>query len=627
MALEPRMRYDWGRIFGIALRHRREILLAQVIAVSGVLANVPIPLLMPLLVDEVLLDKPAFLVDAMQAVFPAAWHGPVLYISTLLVLTISLRLLALFFNVWQMREFTCISKDVVFRIRCDLLAHLERVSMAEYETLGRGRVNSHLVTDLDTLDEFVGSGISKLFVASFSMIGIGVVLFWLHWQLALVMMVLNPLVIHLTMLLGRRVKRLKSRENQAYAEFQQNLGETLESIQQIRAYNREAHYLGEIAVNNARALKDRSIAYTWKTDAAGRLSFNVFLFGFDSFRALGMSMVLFSDLSIGEMLAVFGYLWFMLEPMREILNLQYNYAAANAALQRINSLFALRAEPLYPHRANPFAGKRTVSVRVENIRFAYAMLERTVMPASEEALPGIAPVFGSGEEEPRESPWILDGVSLHVEAGEKIALVGASGGGKTTLVQMILGLYVPQQGQIYFDEAPVTDIGLDVVRENVVTVLQHPALFNDTVRRNLNLGRAIPDAELWRALEIAQLQDTVAALDNGLDTLLGHHGVRLSGGQRQRLAVARMILADPKVVILDEATSALDTATESRLHQALDEFLRNRTTLIIAHRLSAVKQADRVYVFEQGRIIEEGRHHRLLQRNGMYAQLYGGQAG
>jgi ATP-binding cassette subfamily C protein len=153
--------------------------------------------------------------------------------------------------------------------------------------------------------------------------------------------------------------------------------------------------------------------------------------------------------------------------------------------------------------------------------------------------------------------------------------------------------------------------------------LQHPALFNDSIRANLTLGREANDELLWQALEIAQLKDTVAELDLGLDTIVGRQGMKLSGGQRQRLAIARMIVANPSVVILDEATSALDAETEYKLHQAMSHFLQDRTTIIIAHRLSAVKQAEHVYVFEEGKICEQGQHETLLQQNGLYAKLYG----
>jgi ATP-binding cassette subfamily C protein len=162
-----------------------------------------------------------------------------------------------------------------------------------------------------------------------------------------------------------------------------------------------------------------------------------------------------------------------------------------------------------------------------------------------------------------------------------------------------------------------------VVREHVATVLQHPALFNDTIRANLTLGREATDEQLWQALEIAQLKETIVELDLGLETIVGRQGMKLSGGQRQRLAIARMIVANPSVVILDEATSALDSETEYKLHHAMSDFLKERTTIIIAHRLSAVKQANHVYVFEEGQICEQGQHETLIQQNGLYAKLYG----
>ena len=573
-------------------QHRRELIAANLIAILGALAAVPVPLLIPLLVDEVLLDRPATAVAWMNAAFPQSWHGPILYISAILVLTLILRILTLVFNVWQTREFTVIAKDVIYSIRRTLLQRLERFSMAEYETLGSSTVASHLVTDLDAIDQFVSQTTSKFIVAVLSVVGTAFVLLWMHWQLALFILLLNPVVIYLTTVFGRRVKKLKARENSAYQVFQESLAETLDAIQQIRASNRERHYVQRV-IDAAGRIRDHSATFTWKSDAANRLSFMVFLFGFDIFRALSMLMVLFSDLTIGEMLAVYAYLWFMMTPVQEILNIQYAYLAARAALGRINQLMDVGLEPRYPNQKDPFAGSHTTSIRIEDVSFRY----------------------GDG-------PLVLDRVNLRIAAGEKVALVGASGGGKTTLVQILLGLYLPERGQVYFNEVPVTEIGLDVVRDNVATVLQHPALFNDSVRNNLTLGRPTADDQLWQALDIAQLSDVVRGLPAGLDTLIGRNGVRLSGGQRQRLAVARMVLSDPKIVILDEATSALDTTTEQNLHLALKDFLHGRTTLIIAHRLSAVRQADRALVFESGSIVEDGSHEELLRNDGLYASLY-----
>jgi ATP-binding cassette, subfamily C, bacterial len=589
--------FTWHELTQLVLGHRRELVLANLIAVLGALVSVPVPLLIPLLVDEVLLHRPGRAVALMDRLFPSAWHGPLLYIGAILLLTLLLRLLSLVLGVWQTRQFTRISKDVIFRMRRDLLLRLERVSMAEYETLGSGTVASHLVTDLDAVDQFLGSAVSKLLVAVLSILGTAVVLLWVHWRLALFILLLNPLVIYVTTRLGHRVKSLKALENQAYQRFQEGLAETLEAIRQIRASNRERHYVRRV-IESADHIRSHSTAFTWKSDAANRLSFMVFLYGFDLFRALSMLMVLYSGLSIGEMLAVFAYLWFMMGPVQEVLGIQYAWHGARAALGRINRLIEIRLEPQYPHHRNPFAGRRTVAVEVQDLAFAY----------------------GSG-------PLVLDGLSLAIPAGQKVALVGASGGGKTTLVQVLLGLYPPLQGRVLYDGVPVTEIGMDRVRDHVATVLQHPALLNDTVRMNLSLGRPTAEGDLWTALEIAQLADTVTALPRGLDTLVGHAGVRLSGGERQRLAVARMALTDPKVVILDEATSALDTATEGRLHRALQGFLQGRTTLIVAHRLSAVRQADRVLVLEDGRLVEDGSHAELIREGGLYAALYRRQEG
>lgn len=584
--------YSWRQILGFALEHKPRLVRANIIAVLATLVSVPLPLLLPVLVDEVLLDEPGPVLPVMNTVLPEAWQVPVAYIGVMVVVAFLMRFMALGFNVAQSREFSVISKDVVFRIRERLLGRLQRIAMSEYETLGSGAVTSHFITDLDTIDQFLGTTISRFLVASLTVVGTAGVLLWVHWPLGLLILLLNPVVIFCTILIGKRVKDLKRKENKAYEEFQGDLTETLDAIHQLRAANREGHYLKHL-IRRARGVRDHAVQFEWRSDAANRASFSLFQFGVDSFRAAAMVAVLMSDLSIGMMFAVFGYLWFMLTPVQEMLNMQYAFYAANAALGRINRLLQLKEEPRYPALENPFEDRHTVSLTLKDVHFRY------------------------GEED------VLRGINFHVDPGEKVAIVGASGGGKSTLVQVLLGMYTPSWGDILIDDVPVQRIGLECLREHVATVLQHPALFNDTVRQNLTLGREHSEEELWDALKIAQLDYTIRAMENGLDTLIGRQGVRLSGGQRQRLAIARMVLSDPSVVILDEATSALDAETEYQLHQALESFLKQRTTLIIAHRLSAVKQADRAYVFEDGRIIEEGHHDELIARQGLYAQLYG----
>lgn len=423
--------YTWHYVIGIALLHRRELILAHVIAIVSVLLAVPVPMLMPMLVDEVLLGRPGTAVALMNEAFPQAWHGPVLYVAAVLALTICLRLSSLLFSVWQTWEFTRIAKDVTYRMRRELLIRLERISMAEYETMGSGAVASHFVTDMEAVDQFVGGTVGRFLVAVLTLMGVAAILLWVHWPLALFLLFMNPLVVYFTVLVGKRVKDLKKRENKAFELFQEALTETLDGIQQIRAANRERHYLNRV-IDRAQGVRDNATAYAWKSDAANRLSFLIFLMGFEVFRAVSMLLVVFSDLTVGQMMAVFGYLWFMMGPVQEVLNIQYSYFAAKAALGRINRLLDLHEEPDFPHQVDPFAGRQTVSVGVEDISFAY----------------------GDG-------PPVLDHLSLAIEPGEKVALVGASGGGKSTLVQVLLGLYPPKSGTVYFDQVPVSEIGLD----------------------------------------------------------------------------------------------------------------------------------------------------------------------
>jgi len=585
-------RLSWAEIRRLALHHKKSLWIANAVAAFAVLCSVPIPLLLPLLVDEVLLGHGDSALKFMNHLLPDSLQKAVGYIGLMLLVTLSLRLGALVFNVVQARLFARLAKDIVYRIRIRLIERLKRISLGEYESLGSGTVTAHLVTDLDTVDKFVGETLSKFLVAVLTLAGTSAILLWMHWQLALLILLFNPLVIFATVQLGKRVKTLKKLENDSTSRFTQALTETLDAIQEVRAGNRQGYFLGRLGLR-AKEVRDYAVASQWKSDASNRASGLLFQFGIDIFRAAAMLTVLFSDLSIGHMLAVFSYLWFMIGPVEQLLNLQYAFYAAGGALTRINELLSRADEPQYAGGADPFAAQQTVGIEVRGLSFGYG-------------------------EEP-----VLDHLNLSIAPGEKVAIVGASGGGKSTLVQLLLGLYTAKAGSIRYGGATLQEIGLETVRDNVAVVLQHPALFNDTVRANLTMGRERSDEACWQALEIAQLDATIRSLPQGLDSVVGRSGVRLSGGQRQRLAIARMVLSDPKVVILDEATSALDAATEYSLHQALARFLSGRTTLIIAHRLSAVKQADRVLVFDGGSVAEDGDHTQLIADGGLYARLYG----
>ncbi|WP_423840460.1 ABC transporter ATP-binding protein/permease [Vibrio mytili] len=575
-------------------KHKSKLIVANLIAVLATLISVPIPLLMPLMVDEVLLDQPASGLAAMNAILPEAWHTPTGYIFFTLFLVVLMRAASQALNILQGRQFTLVSKTITFEMRSKMIDKLGRISIRQYETKGSGGINAHLITDIETIDKFIGSTLAKFVISFLTVIGTAIVLLWLDWRLGLFILLVNPVVIYFSRKLGSMVKHLKRKENHSFEIFQTRLVETLDGIYQLRAANKEREFLQQLK-NNADQVRIDADKYAWQSEAAGRVSFLLFLIGFELFRAVAMLMVLFSDLTIGQIFAVFGYLWFMLSPVQELLGIQFSWYSAKAALKRINDLLKLEEEHRPVSKVNPFGSHREVDVKVENVDFSYNNEHK-----------------------------VLNNLSLHIPAGKKVALVGASGGGKSTLIQLLIGVYSQNSGSIRFNDELTEDISFEVIRDKIAVVLQQPILFNDTLRHNLTLGGDFDDVSLWRALEVAQLQDVIAQLNHGLDTEIGRNGIRLSGGQRQRLAIARMVLSNPQFVILDEATSALDTATEAALHKALTEFLHGRTTLIVAHRLSAVKQADLIYVLEDGKVTQTGTHGELVEQEGLYQTLYGG---
>ncbi|PMM87780.1 ABC transporter ATP-binding protein [Vibrio breoganii] len=587
----PKLNKQW--LYQQAMKHKKMLIYANFIAFVATLMSVPIPLLLPLMVDEVLLDKPAKGLAFLNSFLPQGLQTATGYIVTVLLLIIVMRIGSQALNILQTRQFTLVSKQLTCQLRQWILDKLGRVSMQQYEEKGSGGLTSHLVTDIETIDKFIGNTLSRFVISVLTVIGTGGILLWLNWQLGLFIILMNPVVIYLSRMLGQRVKHLKKKENQSFERFQQRLVETLDGIYQLRAANREQEYLGKLK-QDAESIRVDADKYAWQSDAANRLSFLMFLIGFEIFRAAAMLMVLFSDLTIGQIFAVFGYLWFMLSPVQELLSIQYSWYSASAAMKRLNGILDMPEENRPIATVNPFEKGEPIEVEFKNVSFAYDA-ERNV----------------------------LDDFSLKIPKGKRVALVGASGGGKSTLIQLLLGIYQKDSGDILVNGHTIETVSYEALRKELAVVLQQPMIFNDTLRQNLTLGQEYSDNELWGALEVAQLISLKDTLPNGLDSHIGRQGVRLSGGQRQRLAIARMVLSNPELVILDEATSALDTSTEAALHLALNRFLKNRTTLIVAHRLSAVKQADLIYVLEDGKVIQSGTHIDLIETDGLYQTLYG----
>ncbi len=548
--------------------YKIDVLLGNLLALLSTLLVVIIPLFIPILVDELLLGQNhGFIAWISEHLFTSDTKGYVLFV---LALIIFLRVSSVLLGIMQSRIFTIISKNITYKMRKSLLKHLKNVSLKEYETMRVGAVTSKLVTDVETIDGFVSSTISKFIIASFVLLFSAAVLLWIHWQLALFILVTNPIVVFFTTKLARNIGKLKTEENTAVELFQSALNETLELFHQIRAANKEAYFFDKSEVK-AKELKEHAIAYGYKSEAAMKYSYLVFLSGYEVFRAVSILAVAYSDLSVGLMLAIFSYLWVMVTPTQDIINFQYALSTAKAACARINSIYEMEQEPQREEVKEPFASQHAMDIEVKDLSFSY-----------------------------QKNKKILTNINMHIKQGSKVAIVGASGSGKTTLSNILVGFYPLDKGEIIYGGVSNKTLKLSTIRENIHLILQHPKLFNDTMLFNLTLGKAYSADAVQKALEIAQLTDVIERLDLGLDTLVGKDGIKLSGGQRQRVAIARMILADPKVVIFDESTSALDVHTEMKLFDALHDFLSQKTVITIAHRLSTIKSAEYIYVLEDG---------------------------
>ncbi len=568
------------------LKHRKELIFGNIIAVLATLLVVVIPLFIPIIVDELLLKKDhGFITFISTYIFTSDTKGYVLFI---LVVILFLRVLSSFLSILQTKIFVSISKNITYKMRVDLLRHLKFVSLKEYEMMRVGAVTSKLVTDVETIDGFVSSTISKLIVAVLILIFSAIVLLWINWQLALFILITNPIVVLFTVKLSRNIGKLKKEENKAIELFQSALTETLELFHQIRAANKEEYFFGE-SEKKAQALKEHSINYGYKSDAAIKLSYLVFLSGYEIFRAVSILAVAYSDLSVGLMLAVFSYLWVMVSPTQDIINFQYVLATAKAACKRINSVFEMEQEPQVKEIEDPFKNRHSIGLEVIDLSFEYL-----------------------------KDKQILENINMQIKEGSKVAIVGASGSGKTTLANILVGFYPLDTGEIRYAGVSNKVLKLSTIRENIHLILQHPKLFNDTMLFNLTLGNEYSETKVQNALHIAQLDEVIARLDNGLDTLVGKDGIKLSGGQRQRVAIARMVLSDPKVVIFDESTSALDVHTEAKLFEALHSFMEDKTVITIAHRLSTIKSAEFIYVLEDGKVVDSGTPQALLTKDESY---------
>jgi ATP-binding cassette subfamily C protein len=561
--------YSFKKIIKEIKKYKKEFITAQIIAIIAVIVSIPIPMMMPLLIDEVLLHKPGHWVEFISSIMGNC--SAFCYVIFTLIIVVVLRSLFIVFNVMQTYFFEKITKDITYKIRLRVLDHLKRLSINEYENLKTGDIASRLISDVNTVEEFLIKSVSKFVISILTLLAVGGVLLWINVKLGLFIMLLNPFVVVLSGKIAQKVKYYKKEQNKSIGIFQSALIETLELFEQIKAYNKENYFFKNL-FTLSNELKQKSFNFSYKSELFSKLSFLIFLIGFEIFRAAGILAVAYDDLSIGLMLGVYGYLWFMMTPIQEIITIQYSYFSAKAALDRINSVLEMQKEPLFENKKLLF--EKATKIEVKNLSFKYST-----------------------------SDWIVKNVNAIIYPNRITALIGASGGGKTTFAKLISGFFVPNSGDILYNDLSYKEIGLNKIRENVALILQETRLFNDTLRFNLTLGKEFSEEEIYESLKKAELYEVVNKLDKKLDSFVGKNGVKLSGGQKQRVAIARMLLMKPKIVILDESTSALDIETEEKVFKNIENFLKTRTSIIIAHRVETISKADDILMVKKSEII------------------------
>ncbi len=554
--------------------YKKQFLLANVCALAAVIIFVPLPLLLPVLIDEVILQQDGWMLPILDTVLRVSWQTPVVYICIVLLISLMLRLLTLGFNLLQTHLFIAISKRITATLRQRLLAQVSNFSMQVLDTLKSGKLVSNIVNDVDNIDRFIGVTVSNFFISIATAIGVLAVVTIIHPWLGLYMLVLNPLTIAAVQRFSRKVTALKRQDHEQTQLLQEHLTEYIDSAHQLRVSNRERNYLQDMQ-QVVQRIATASFYFQWHSEIASRSSNAVFMTGFDIFRGACLAFVLFSNLSIGHMFAVFGYLWITAGAMQQIIDMQVHLRAANASFARLQQFEALvsRGERQQYH-TNIVAPQPAWSVDIQGLSFSY-----------------------------RQGFPVLCNLSLRIAAGEHIAIAGVSGSGKSTIAQLLCALYPYTSGSILLNGNELSSIDPRQLREYVVCSLQNPALLHNSIYANICLGSNYDEQRIWQALERVQLADLVHGLPEGIHTNIGRQGLQLSGGQCQRLALARLFVTQPSIVILDEVTSAVDNATEQHVLNAMEEYCANTTTIIISHKTSHLSRSHTKYTLDNGVLV------------------------